>query len=99
MIGQDNRISNQGYKGIGQWPLNWCTSTMMKYKITPSVDYNYSVRHSTKCANQSKYNLSQQKRKCYHHKSLETCVINSSIMNLFNFRCDLTKCKNVRVNQ
>ena len=24
--------------GIRQWPLNWCTSPMMKHKITPSVD-------------------------------------------------------------
>ncbi len=29
----------QGYKGIGQWPINQCTSTLMKnYQIIPSVD-------------------------------------------------------------
>ena len=31
---------NQGSNGIGQWPINWCTSQMTIHKITPSVDYN-----------------------------------------------------------
>ena len=29
-----------GSKGIIKRPINWCTSPMMIYKITPSIDYN-----------------------------------------------------------
>ena len=36
---------NQGSKGIRQWPVNCCTSPIMKNKITPSVDYNEWLKH------------------------------------------------------
>ena len=29
----------QGSKGIRQWPMNLCTSSIFIHKITPSVDY------------------------------------------------------------
>ena len=32
--------SFQGSKGIIQWLINWCTSTIMIHKINPYVDYN-----------------------------------------------------------
>ena len=28
----------QGAKGIRQWRINWCTSSMIIHKINPSVD-------------------------------------------------------------
>ena len=30
-------VRSRGSKGIRQWPINWCTSLMMSYKITNSV--------------------------------------------------------------
>ena len=32
-----------GYKGIRQWPINWCTSSMMMHNI--SGDYNNWLKH------------------------------------------------------
>ena len=38
---KEKQLFMLGSKGIRQWPMNLCTSPMMKYKITLSVDYNY----------------------------------------------------------
>ena len=33
-------IYYQESKGLGQWSINWCKSTIIKHKYIPSVDYN-----------------------------------------------------------
>ena len=39
-----NTDALQGYKGIRQWLLNWCTSPMMIHKITPFGDKRYWLK-------------------------------------------------------
>ena len=37
----------QGYKGIRKRLINLCTSPIMLYKITPSLNYNTQLSEST----------------------------------------------------
>ena len=36
--------SIQESKGIRQWSINWCISSIMIHKIIPSVDYHYMLK-------------------------------------------------------
>ena len=44
VIVQIHILYQQGSKGIRHGPIKWCTSPIIIYEITPSLDYNYLLK-------------------------------------------------------
>ena len=78
-----NCSATKGPKGITQWPIDWCTYSMMKHKIAPTVDENKWLKRLNSQHNESTNQnslspqslLSKQIRE-HHFEILGTSVIN-----------------------
>ena len=48
-----NAESKEEISGTRQWPINWCTSPIMKHKITTSLDKNLLLKRLNTQFNES----------------------------------------------
>ena len=87
-----------GSKGVKQWPIKWCTSSMMLHKITPSVNYNSWLKlldiELNKPTNQNSKLLSQlikkSKYKTFGRRVIDSPMCSPSLIKhllLFNYFC------------